>query len=169
VADDWNIYAERERHRSRNVWVAVVLVVLVIGGAFAFGASRRSVPGAASTTTVAVPKVRTIHGSVTLTGTILRLDATSCVGRGGFDDIRAGAAVLVKDQAGVVIGSGSLDSGSVVASSVVPGFSNCVFAFSVGGVRDADFYQVMVSHRGGPTYSKSEMVLRDWTVEASLG
>ena len=45
----------------------------------------------------------------------------------------------------------------------------CEFEFTVDGVRDADFYTVEVSHRGGLSFSKAEMEANGWTVEASLG
>lgn len=119
---------------------------------------------------------RTIAGRMTLLEgyeKFPRLDAagqqsaSGCYGRGGYDDIRGGARVTVKNEKGTLIGTGSLESGTW--TNLGGGTTGCVFPFTVADVKDADFYQVEVSHRGGLTYSKADLEAKGWVVEASLG
>lgn len=81
---------------------------------------------------------------------------------GGYDDIRDGADVTVKDGAGELLGTGVLTGGTATDVGVT-------FAFTVEGVPDSDFYQVEVSHRGALSYSRAELEDAGWVVEASLG
>ena len=107
----------------------------------------------------------------TITGTLALVDTDSqggldegdlCSGSGGYDDIGPGADVKVTDGKGELIGSSNLGVGKY------NGFA-CSFEFTVESVRDADFYSVEVSHRGGLSFSKAEIEANDWTVGASLG
>lgn len=108
--------------------------------------------------------LETIRGTMTLgldgAQVTFNQGGSTCVGKGGFDDIRPGAQVRVTDGSGQVLAVGQLDGPGVVAEG-------CVFSFSVQ-VPPADFYTVEVSHRGGLTYSRAEMESRGWTVAFSL-
>lgn len=79
---------------------------------------------------------------------------------GGYDDIVAGAQVVVQDGAGSVLATSSLTGGRV-------NVKGCTFVFSVD-VPDADFYQVTVTHRGALIYSRSDLTGDDWHVAGSL-
>ena len=89
----------------------------------------------------------------------------SCSGDGGYSDIDEGATVSVKNQSGTLIGSGRLGPGKIEGDVL----KACVFPFEVTGVKDAEFFQVEVSRRGGLSYSKADMEQKGWTVSASLG
>lgn len=117
---------------------------------------------APTTTTIPVP---TVNGAI-----VLREFSSSepCFGRGGFDDMRGGANVVVRDGNGNVIGTGALESGVLV--DTVSGISNyCEFGFSVELARTADFYTVEVAGRGGPVYSHADMEENGWEVNLTLG
>jgi hypothetical protein len=106
----------------------------------------------------------TIIGSLTLTDTDeLWSKGDDCQGSGGYDDIRTGAQVVVKDGSGRLLGTSSLLSGTASDS-----FS-CDFAFFVDDVPDADFYSVEVSHRGEITNSRKELEDNAWIVGLTLG
>lgn len=117
--------------------------------------------------TASRPTARPIDGTMSLTGrqSVNDNHKTRCKGIGGYDDIREGAPVVVKDQAGTVIATGALGAGAYDINGDPP----CVFAFSVPAVPDATFYTIEVSHRGGLTYSYAEMAARNWTVAFTLG
>ena len=115
------------------------------------------------TTTVAVPVV---------TGTIELRPAdwfgTPCEGKGGFDDIRPGANVVVKDGDSNTLGVNTLDEGEKVKPPGL-GSDRCVFSFSVELVRESPFYTVEIAGRGGPTYTHADMVEDGWQVDLTLG
>ena len=105
----------------------------------------------------------------TLTGELVLTDSGgysddygSCTGSGGYDDIRAGALVVVRDGGGETLATSSLDDGEESGGA-------CVFSFEVTDVPDADFYEVEVSHRGGLTWSQQELDDEGWDVALSLG
>jgi hypothetical protein len=78
-----------------------------------------------------------LKGTLTLTGDNVPSDDTSenCTGYEGYDDIGAGAAVTVYDNAGKVIAQGALGVGK-------PHDAACVFHVAVPGVPNGSkFYQ----------------------------
>ncbi|MEU2931105.1 hypothetical protein ABZ636_39900 [Streptomyces sp. NPDC007251] len=97
-------------------------------------------------------KTFTLKGTLTLTGDNVPSGDTSenCTGYEGYDDIGAGAAVTVYDNAGKAIAQGALGVGK-------PHDAACVFHAAVPGVPNGPrFYQVEVSHRGKLTVSSTE-------------
>lgn len=76
----------------------------------------------------------------------------SCSGTAGFDDIREGTQVVIRDETGTTVGVGRLENARSLGSTT------CVFSFTVTGVEGgADFYDVEVSRRGGITFSQEEL------------
>jgi hypothetical protein len=67
--------------------------------------------------------------------------ANGCVGTGGYNDIRPGVSVTVRDGGGDTIATGALGSGEVTAGEF------CTYNFRIE-VPDADFYRVEVAGRG---------------------
>lgn len=61
----------------------------------------------------------------------------ACSGSGGYADIDEGTTVSIKNESGTLIGSGSLDAGTIVSDTL----GACVFPFNVDGVEDASFFQ----------------------------
>lgn len=97
------------------------------------------------------PAVFTVYGSMTLTVSQFSDDQGYCAGRDGYDDIAAGAQVVITDAAGAVVGVGKLDGGQV--SNL-----HCVFDFVIPGVPDGKpFYGVEVTHRGRVQYSRADL------------
>jgi hypothetical protein len=115
-------------------------------------------------TSITVPTTRTITGTLSLARSDAHWleidhDVVCTSGKGGYDDIRPGAGVVVRDASGTVIGKSELLEGAAP-----DGESRCYFPFGVDVPTDVAFYEVEVSHRGGLTYSNAEMVAQDWTV-----
>jgi hypothetical protein len=92
-----------------------------------------------------------------------------CEGWSGYDDIHAGAPVLIKDAAGTVVGTGALEPGKLRIVDQQDFDTSCVFSFEVSDVADSDFYSVDVAGRGDLNYSRSELDMANWNVYASLG
>ena len=93
---------------------------------------------------------------------------TACEGLGGYSDIQAGAQLVVKDEAGKVIGSGALDQGHLDLDLFGAG-SVCAFPFEIAGLPKAAQYQVGMGNRGSITYSFADLETKEWDVKLTLG
>ncbi len=126
--------------------------------------------------------MQTIRGTLTLTegfyppryqpwGETLYFDGDLCYGKGGYDDIKEGAQVTIRDETDTVIAAGRLSEGQIKTTELGLDLvsADCIFLFEVTDVPSANFYTVEVSHRGGLTYSLDEMDALDWEVSLSLG
>lgn len=80
----------------------------------------------------------------------------------GYDDIRPGTGVTVRNESGDIIATGRLDEGSWTGYS-------CAFEFAIPDVPEADFYEFEISHRGEQRYSHADLEAQDFRVELSLG
>ncbi|MGD8485137.1 MAG: hypothetical protein PVH07_00735, partial [Chloroflexota bacterium] len=86
-----------------------------------------------------------------------------CRGRGGYDDIRGGMPVTVRDADGMLLGVGSLEPGERQSRH------KCYFFFQVEDLPEADFYEITMGSRGKLAYSFAELEDRDWIVTVSIG
>jgi hypothetical protein len=111
----------------------------------------------------------TLTGKIRLTDSAINhASAQSCSGSGGYSDMSAGTAVVVKDGAGKVIGTSQLDAGSVPTAEQYSTVK-CDFTFQVAGLSKAAFYSVEVSHRGAQTFSAADLEAQGWAVSLTLG
>lgn len=100
-----------------------------------------------------------------INGTFQLLDedvSRSCVGSSGYDDIRPGTSVTVRNETGETIATTELGSGEFFDGV------GCEYDFQVG-VPDASFYRIEVSHRGDVEFSKAELEADEWEASLSLG
>jgi hypothetical protein len=86
-----------------------------------------------------------------------------CFGDAGFDDIRSGASVRARDEAGNIVGLGRLNTGALVDIGTARG---CEFSWTVK-VEDASFYVFDVANCGGPSFTRAELEEAGWSVELS--
>jgi hypothetical protein len=150
--DDATTNAHRRFLRPVVLVPLGLVLLLAVGGAIALASSGG---GTAS---------HQVAGTLTLTDTDqFWSDGEPCSGSGGYDDIRAGAQVVVKDETGRLLATSDLLAGK--ASSEY----ECDFAFVVNDVPDAKFYSIEISHRGEITHSRREMDGNDWIVGFTLG
>lgn len=72
-----------------------------------------------------------------------------CTGTSGFDDIKAGAQVVITGPAGETVGVGQLEPGSTANDPDLSGrYTHCRFLFTVTGVPAGKrFYGIAVGHR----------------------
>ena len=115
--------------------------------------------GAASATPT--PTAFDVKGSLSLRHVeAFASEGDACSGDGGYDDITAGAQVKVSDDAGKVVGLGSLASGVARKSSNWGngGTDQCVFEFAVPDVPlgSGTIYGVEVSHRGVIQFTRDQ-------------
>jgi hypothetical protein len=142
---------------ARRGMIRTVVVVTVVAIPVAFGAY------------LAVQHVFASPAKHTVTGTLTLVDASagftsgsSCAGSGGYSDITPGNNVTVYDGKQNIIATSTLGHGTGT-------FGACVLTFTVPDVPDEAFYKVEVSHRGGLSFSKTDMQAANWTVSMSLG
>jgi hypothetical protein len=131
------------------VWpvIAIAAVVgIVIGAGVTLLVSHGSGLGSTSTFTAS--------GTLTLEdASFLDQVGTECTGSDGYDDIAAGAQVVIYDSTNKILKVGALSDGSL--STTGAGF--CVFTFSVPGIKSGvGPYSVQVSHRGEISFNQSE-------------
>lgn len=79
----------------------------------------------------------------------------SCAGQNGYEDITAGAQVVVQDNSDKTVGLGQLDGG-VMSDRVSSVDAQCVFAFSVSDVPAAgNIFSIEVAHRGQVKFKRA--------------
>lgn len=149
---------ENQPRKRQGLWVLVAgAACLAVGlalAAYAFTSGDE--------VTAAPPdakKTLTVNGDMTLKLPDFMWDKNplSCWGKGGYDDIREGAQVVVTDASGATVGIGRLATGQPSVSG--DRATKCVFRWEVTGVPDgSSFYAVEVSHRGKLQYSRTEVV-----------
>ena len=102
----------------------------------------------------------TVNGEVQLKGDDFRYnsDTMTCAGKGGYEDLTPGAQVVVTDEAGAVIGSGQIVTGSTRVVDEQYQLKACVLTFTVDDVpAGKKFYGVEVTHRGRLQYTEHDL------------
>lgn len=140
---DYAAQARAAAKRRRLWWIAgaVAAVVVVLAGAGAFLLLRGT--GALGGDTF------TVRGSLTVSGFYPGGPGGVCDGTvtDGFNDITAGAQVVIYDHTNNVVGTGALQEGSIVPLN--HDFNVCKMAFTVPAVPAGKGpYWVEVTHRG---------------------
>jgi hypothetical protein len=147
-----------------RVIVALALAVVVVAGCSSRAAPTAVAVHVTPSPTVArtprpTPIVHTITGTFDLIGTYPGAD---CAGTGGYDDIREGTGVTLRDRQSSVIAIATLGAGEGLGGS-------CRFVFTFPGVPEIPAYTIEVSHRGGITKSLADLRADGWNVALQLG
>jgi len=135
-----------------------VLAAIVVVGIIALASGKITANG---------PTTHTVTGTFQLTDSSIpsSIEAVggTCHGTGGYSDLVQGIPVILKDESGTVLSSGTLSDG--VGTTYL-----CDFTFTLPDVPDtAKFYVVSVSHRGQLSQSHAEMETSGWTFSLSMG
>jgi hypothetical protein len=89
-------------------------------------------------------------------------------GEAGYPDIHAGTPVTVKDGAGALLGSPTLQGGTLRKGALDDQTDDCVFSFSLT-VPDRDAYRIEVSRRGAVPFQRSELERSNWKADLTIG
>jgi hypothetical protein len=118
---------------------------------------------------MAIPLLLACGGGHDLTGKLALTDPSAkwgvgnaCEGTGGYADIKVGAEVTIKDEAGKILATSTLSKSEAATTQ------ECDFTFTAN-VEDAKFYQVEVSHRGAVTYSRDDVARQGWRIGMEIG
>ena len=95
-----------------------------------------------------------------------------CHGFRGFEDIKVGTTVTVRNSKNEIVGVGSLQNCTIIDQQfdarINQYVGNTHFAFSVPNLPDSPFYSVEVSHRGLQNLSRAELEAKGWTIALSV-
>lgn len=140
-------------------------LVLAGCGSVADKAMSQAVVSASPRAAAPTAARETVSGTLTLHDSdAVWSQGSSCAGDGGYVDIDAGASVTLTDEAGTIIGTTSLDSGTA------SGRYDCELSFTFAPITPtARFYSVQVTHRGKVTDSAEELRAAGWHFQVSLG
>lgn len=109
-----------------------------------------------------------VTGSITVTDTSYYVSSSvvstgiHCYTTSGYDDVNQGTDVTVKDADGKLIALGALSEGMFL------GNHSCKFTFEIE-VANSDFYSFHIGNRDDVTYTKSELVGKNWRIDLTLG
>lgn len=118
--------------------------------------------GCGGSATTPEPEGQTLSGTVTLHSE-RRWTGDTCRGGDGYDDIRSGMSVTLRDGEGSVIGTTSLSVGRTEEPRT------CIFEFAFTDVPEAEFYAIEAGRRGELTYSAEDLEEQSWTVGLEIG
>ena len=104
-----------------------------------------------------------LNGTFTLF-TSAQPQARPCQPQPGYADITAGAPVVVRNERGATVATGSLSPGTAEPSK-----RGCVFHFTIRPLPVAASYVVSVGQRGGLPYSYADLKTAGWRVTMGLG
>ena len=156
--------------RTVLIYLTLTAVAVVIGTAAGIGVMAwEPWKGSSNPTLVGTVTLRDYSGIETTGGYLYGVlhggsyKDEPCTGKGGYDDIRLGASVVVKDGKDVTLATGRLGPGKMTEER------GCEFNLEVLNVPKADFYSIEVSHRGALTYARQELAAIGWSVAFELG
>lgn len=86
----------------------------------------------------------------------------------GYSDIETGMQVVVRNEAGTVLGTARTVGGEV-GGVYSRQEKACVWTFTIDEVPTAQFYSIELGRRSGPTYSIDEMDASGWTIDLVIG
>jgi hypothetical protein len=135
---------------SGVVIIGLLVVVVVLLTTDDAGSNQG---GTAGSSPKGAPSPFTVAGDITLDSYdgVLKVTGGVCTGQNGYDDMSAGAQVVVADATGKTIAVGALESG------VSESGSKCRFPFSIENVPEGEGpFSVQVSHRGSIAFSRAD-------------
>ena len=110
----------------------------------------------------------TISGSLELINLYgISGEGNNCFGRSGYQDIRGGTQIIVKDGSGKVLAIGKISNGRSPAGQYFQHI--CRFTFKISNISRTNFYSIKIGRRGEILYSYQDLVKQNWNVNLTLG
>ncbi|OSY39933.1 MULTISPECIES: hypothetical protein [Pseudonocardia] len=149
----WQRYRHSDRHavavsqtppempgtsKARRILLGVSTLLLVVTGAVALSAAESTMTGRMTVVGDATAPASAEHGG------------DRCVAQGRHHDIAEGAAVVVRNAGGVVVGVGGLQAGR-------SGSGGCDFPFTVAGLPCSERYSVQIGTRDRVSVTAAEV------------
>lgn len=161
-------------------WSTLVAAVVLVPALSGCGAGDESDSGASpsSETSSSTSTPSTAAATFNLSGTVTITDlggyynqgnypGAFCTGDSGYEDIREGAQVVVRDADGTQVAVGELGPGSMTGNPRKDLTAGCAFPLMVFGVPDgSSIYSIEVSHRGELSYKRAEL---DGPLDLTIG
>ena len=146
---------------SMRAWGIAVVFVLAGCSSSTTGSHTSGTSSQVAASTLTVTGSLALRGRIDFIGTgsgDILIDAQGdCQGEAGFNDITAGAQVVVSDATGKTVALGSLAGGMYDKNATgidIP----CTFPFTVTGVPSGQsFYGVEIEHRGKQQYTAAQL------------
>jgi hypothetical protein len=106
-----------------------------------------------------------LTGNMTLTDSSANwgTEHAPCGGEGYWFTIVEGAPIVVKDEEGTTIATGTLGEGRVRANS-----DQCYFLFTIPDVPDAESYSIEIGFFGPVHYSRDELNNLNWNLALAV-
>jgi hypothetical protein len=137
--------------KRRRTLTLVLIAVAALGGAA--GIAGGVVFAMVRSGAIASPfaSTFTITGTVTLTYGDFINTGSVCYGKGGYEDMRPGAPVVITDAAQKTVAVGTIDSATETVTE-------CHLKFTIEDVpRGSDFYGIQITHRGRLQYAAADL------------
>lgn len=156
---------------GRNVLSASLYVIALV--AVGCGSQTASQSEASRTTLALTHEVK---GSISVKGRpALSLQVGEpCIGESGYDDIRPGITVTVKDETGKILATSLLGMGGIASPPTTSRYdyspsAPCQFPFTLHAVPDAMFYAFEVGGRAQVVFNRQDLEAKGWNVDLTLG
>lgn len=95
-----------------------------------------------------------------------KFDGGQCYGVGGYEDVREGLQVVVRDASSVIVGTGQLRRQPAGRDT---DYSACLFVWKISNIPQSGFYSIEVGNRGTIIYAHTDLQRNNFLAEATLG
>ena len=111
------------------------------------------------------PPSDTISGQLKLIAGGIDGRNDNCYGTGKFRDLTGLMPVIIKDEQGKIIATGSTGFGKRPTEhpTVI-----CIFSFRIQDVPESKFYSIAISDRGTAIFSRQELIDMNWEAKFVL-
>jgi TonB family protein len=150
----------------KNITHSILILLLGLGNSTSFG----HLPKHSNHINQYAQNTRryTISGSLELINLYgISGEGNNCFGRSGYQDIRGGTQIIIKDGSGKVLAIGKISNGRSPAWQYFQHI--CRFTFKISNISRTNFYSIKIGRRGEIFYSYQDLVRQNWNVNLTLG
>jgi tetratricopeptide (TPR) repeat protein len=150
----------------KNITHSILILLLSLGNSIAFG----QLPKQSNHITQYAQNTRryTISGTIELINLYgIAGQNNNCFGTSGYQDIRGGTQIIIKDGSGKVLAIGKTSNGRRYAGQYSQHI--CRFTFKISNISRTNFYSIKIGRRGEIFYSYQDLAKQNWNVNLTLG